>query len=173
MVGTRHDQEELALPDKTDDKTRLGPGAKAPAFTLPDQDGKKVSLRDFAGQPVVVYFYPADDTPGCTKEACQFNDNLRAFSRSGAAVVGISPDGPEKHVAFRKKYGLRFPLLSDTTHATMERYGAWGEKTLYGKKSVGVIRSTFLVGADGKVQRAWYHVKADGHADKVLAELGD
>ena len=173
MVGSRHDQEEIALADQSQDKTRLGPGDKAPAFTLPDQDGTKVSLRDFAGQPVVVYFYPADDTPGCTKEACQFNDNLRAFSRSGAAVVGISPDGPDKHVAFRKKYGLRFPLLSDTTHAVMERYGAWGEKTLYGKKSVGVIRSTFLVGADGKVRRAWYHVKADGHADKVLAELGD
>ena len=156
-----------------DDKTRLGPGTKAPAFTLADQDGNKVSLRDFAGKPVVVYFYPADDTPGCTKEACQFNDNLRAFSRAGAAVVGISPDGAEKHTAFRKKYGLRFPLLTDADHAVMERYGAWGEKTLYGKKSVGVIRSTFLVGPDGKVQRAWYHVKADGHAEKVLAEIGD
>ncbi len=154
-------------------RTRLGPGDRAPAFTLPDQDGTKVALRDFAGQPVVVYFYPADDTPGCTKEACQFNDNLRAFSRAGVAVLGISPDGAEKHVAFRKKYGLRFPLLSDAGHVVMERYGAWGEKTLYGKKSVGVIRSTFLVGPDGKVRRAWYHVKADGHAQKVLAELGD
>ena len=161
------------MPEKTNDKTRLGAGDKAPPFTLPDQDGKMVSLRDFAGKPVVVYFYPADDTPGCTKEACQFNDNLRAFSRTGAAVLGISPDGAEKHLAFRKKYGLGFPLLSDTDHAVMERYGAWGEKTLYGKKSVGVIRSTFLVGADGKVQRAWYQVKADGHAEKVLAELGD
>ena len=148
----------------------LGPGDKAPAFTLPDQDEKKVSLRDFAGKPVVVYFYPADDTPGCTKEACQFNDNLRAFSRAGVAVLGVSPDGAAKHTAFRQKYGLRFPLLTDAGHAVMERYGAWGEKTLYGKKSVGVIRSTFLVGADGKVQRAWYHVKADGHAEKVLAE---
>ncbi len=161
------------MAEKTDDKTRLGAGDKAPAFTLPDQDGKKVSLRDFAGKPVVVYFYPADDTPGCTKEACQFNDNLRAFSRTGAAVVGISPDGAEKHGKFRAKYGLRFPLLSDENHAVMARYGAWGEKTLYGKKSVGVIRSTFLVGPDGVVQRAWYHVKADGHAEKVLAEIGD
>ena len=162
-----------AKAEKNGDNTRLEPGDKAPAFTLGDQDGNKVSLRDYAGAPVVVYFYPADDTPGCTKEACQFNDNLRAFSRAGAAVLGISPDGAEKHTAFRKKYGLRFPLLTDAGHAVMERYGAWGEKTLYGKKSVGVIRSTFLVGPDGKVQRAWYHVKADGHAEKVLAEIGD
>jgi len=154
------------------EKTRLEAGDRAPAFTLPDQDGSKVSLRAFAGAPVVIYFYPADDTPGCTKEACQFNDNLRAFSRAGVPVVGVSPDGAEAHTRFREKYGLRFPLLSDTDHKVMERYGAWGEKTLYGKKSVGVIRSTFLVGADGTVRRAWYHVKADGHADKVLAELG-
>jgi peroxiredoxin Q/BCP len=153
--------------------TRLASGEKAPAFTLSDQDGNKVALGDFKGKTVVVYFYPADDTPGCTKEACQFNDNLRAFSRAGTAVLGISPDGAEKHKAFRKKYGLRFPLLTDTGHAVMERYGAWGEKTLYGKKSVGVIRSTFLVGPDGKLRRAWYHVKADGHAEKVLAEIGD
>ena len=152
---------------------RLEAGVKAPAFSLLDQDEKKVALKDLKGKPVVVYFYPADDTPGCTKEACQFSDNLRAFSRTGAAILGVSPDGAEKHLAFRKKYSLRFPLLSDTNHAVMERYGAWGEKTLYGKKSVGVIRSTFLVGADGKIRRAWYHVKADGHADKVLAELED
>ena len=149
---------------------KLEAGARAPAFTLPDQDGKKVSLRDFAGSPLVVYFYPADDTPGCTKEACQFNDNLRAFDRAGVAVVGISPDGAEAHRKFRAKYKLAFPLLSDVDHAVMERYGAWGEKTLYGKKTVGVIRSTFLVGPDGKLRNAWYHVRADGHADKVLAE---
>ena len=152
------------------DRTKLGSGDKAPSFTLQDQDGTKVSLRDFAGDTVVVYFYPADDTPGCTKEACQFNDNLRAFSRAGVAVLGISPDDAATHRAFRQKYGLRFPLLSDVDHKVMARYGAWGEKTLYGKKSVGVIRSTFLVGPDGKVRRAWYHVKADGHAEKVLAE---
>jgi peroxiredoxin Q/BCP len=147
----------------------LEPGVRAPAFTLPDQDGKKVSLKDFAGAPVVVYFYPADDTPGCTKEACQFNDNLRAFDRAGVAVLGISPDGAESHRRFRAKYKLKFPLLSDADHTVMERYGAWGEKTMYGKKTVGVIRSTFLVGPDGKVRSAWYHVRADGHADKVLA----
>jgi peroxiredoxin Q/BCP len=147
---------------------RLETGDKAPAFTLPDATGAKVSLKAFTGKKVVVYFYPADDTPGCTKEACQFNDNLRAFNRADVAVVGISPDGAEKHQRFIEKYKLRFPLLSDPSHAVMERYGAWGEKTLYGKKSVGVIRSTFLIDEKGKVARAWYSVKADGHADKVL-----
>ncbi len=150
--------------------TKLESGDKAPKFTLRDQDDKPVSLKDFAGAAVVVYFYPADDTPGCTKEACQFNDNLRAFDRSGVKVLGISPDGAEKHTKFRKKYGLKFPLLSDPEHKTMEEYGAWGEKTLYGKKTTGVIRSTFLVDGKGVVRRAWYSVKADGHAEKVLEE---
>ena len=149
---------------------KLEAGDKAPKFTLEDQDAKRVSLKDFAGAPVVLYFYPADDTPGCTKEACQFNDNLRAFNRAGVKVVGISPDGAEKHTKFRSKFGLKFPLLSDPGHEVMESYGAWGEKTMYGKKTVGVIRSTFLVDAKGVIQRAWYHVKADGHAEKVLEE---
>jgi thioredoxin-dependent peroxiredoxin len=152
---------------------RLEPGDKAPPFTLPDQDEKKVSLKDFKGDPVVVYFYPADDTPGCTKEACQFNDNLRAFSRAGVKVVGISPDGAAKHTRFRQKYSLKFPLLSDPTHDVMSAYGAWGEKTMYGKKTVGTIRSTFLVDGKGVVKRAWYNVRADGHAAKVLEELTD
>lgn len=151
---------------------RLQAGDRAPAFLLPDQDGKKVALKDFAGKAVVVYFYPADDTPGCTKEACQFNDSLRAFDRAGVAVVGISPDDAASHTRFRKKYGLRLALLSDPSHSAMERYGAWGEKTLYGRKTVGVIRSTFLVGPDGTVHRAWYNVRADGHAAKVLEEAG-
>ncbi len=150
---------------------RLEPGDKAPAFRLEDHQGKTVALKDFAGKPVVVYFYPRDDTPGCTKEACQFNDNLRAFSRAGAAVVGISPDPPAKHAAFRQKYKLTFPLLSDPGHEAMAAYGAWGEKTLYGKKTTGVIRSTFLLDAKGKVLRSWYSVKADGHAAKVLEAL--
>ncbi len=157
---------------RPDAGTRLDAGDRAPAFELPDQDGNVVALGDFAGQRVVVYFYPADDTPGCTKEACQFNDNLRAFSNAGVAVVGISPDGAEKHRRFRQKYGLRFPLLTDADHRVMTAYGAWGEKTLYGKRTVGVIRSTFLIGPDGTVERAWYNVRADGHAAKVLAELG-
>jgi peroxiredoxin Q/BCP len=151
--------------------SRLEAGHKAPAFTLPDQDEKKVSLKDFAGSPVVVYFYPADDTPGCTKEACQFNENLSAFNRAGVTVVGISPDGAAKHRKFKEKYGLVFPLLSDPGHEVMEKYGAWGEKTMYGKKTTGTIRSTFLVDAAGKIQRAWYNVRADGHAAKVLEEL--
>ncbi len=150
---------------------KLDTGDKAPAFTLPDQDGNDVSLAQFSGAPVVVYFYPKDDTPGCTKEACQFNDNLHAFSAAGVPVLGISADGAEKHQAFRSKYGLTFPLLTDADHQVGEAYGAWGEKTLYGKKSIGVIRSTFLIAEDGTIRRAWYHVKADGHAAKVLAEL--
>jgi len=152
-------------------QTRLAAGDVAPRFTLADQDGNKVALAGFAGAPLVVYFYPADDTPGCTTEACQFNDNLSAFQSSGVSVVGISPDGPESHRKFRAKYGLHFPLLSDPDHKVMATYGAWGEKTLYGRKSVGVIRSTFLIGADGRIASAWYNVRANGHAAKVLEEL--
>jgi peroxiredoxin Q/BCP len=150
---------------------KLEPGTKAPAFSLPDQDEKTVALKDFKGAPVIVYFYPADDTPGCTKEACQFNENLAAFNRAGVKVVGISPDGAAKHKKFREKYGLRFPLLSDPDHRVMEAYGAWGEKTMYGRKTLGVIRSTFLVDGRGVVTRAWYNVRADGHAAKVLEEV--
>ena len=150
---------------------KLDCGDTAPDFTLPDQNGKDVSLADFAGQQVVVYFYPRDDTPGCTKEACQFNDNLAAFKKAKVPVLGISADTAAKHQKFREKYGLKFPLLTDADHAVGEAYGAWGEKTMYGKKTIGVIRSTFLVGADGTIDRAWYHVKADGHAAKVLEQL--
>jgi len=149
---------------------RLDPGDNAPDFTLPDQDGKPVALADFAGRQVVVYFYPKDDTPGCTKEACQFNENLADFQAADVPVIGVSPDPGASHV--RTRYGLEFPLLSDPDHAVMETYGAWGEKSMYGKKMVGVIRSTFVVGADGRVKRAWYGVRADGHAAKVLAEVG-
>jgi len=150
---------------------KLDAGDIAPGFTLPDQDGKPVSLADFAGKQVVVYFYPRDDTPGCTKEACQFNDNLAAFKKAKVPVLGISADTAAKHQKFREKYGLKFPLLTDADHEVGEAYGAWGEKTMYGKKTIGVIRSTFLVAADGTIDRAWYHVKADGHAAKVLEEL--
>jgi len=149
---------------------KLAPGAKAPAFTLPDAEGNKVSLADFAGHKVVVYFYPRDDTPGCTKEACQFNDALSQFEGLGIPVIGISPDKQASHVKFRDKYGLQFPLLSDPDHKVMEKYGAWGEKIMYGKPTTGVIRSTFLIDDKGKVARAWYSVKADGHAAKVLEE---
>ena len=149
---------------------KLEAGDNAPAFTLPDQDGKPVKLTGFKGQQVIVYFYPADDTPGCTKEACQFNDNLKAFEKAGVAVLGISPDKAEKHVKFRTKYKLKFPLLTDADKAVMEKYGAWGEKTMYGKKTVGTIRSTFLVGPErqdpaGLVQRAGGRTRGQGARD--------
>lgn len=149
---------------------RLTAGDPAPAFTLPDHDGAPVSLADFAGRRVVVYFYPTDDTPGCTKEACQFNANLAVFDRADTAVLGISGDDASSHVRFRKKFGLNFPLLTDADHAVMTAYGAWGEKSLYGRLVTGVIRSTFLIDDHGVVRRAWYNVRADGHAVKVLAE---
>lgn len=149
----------------------LETGDLAPDFALLDENGDTVRLADFAGRRVVVYFYPADDTPGCTKEACQFTERTDSFRAAGADIVGISPDGADTHRRFREKYGLKVRLLSDPSHAVMESYGAWGEKTLYGRKSVGVIRSTVLIGPDGRVERAWYHVRADGHAEKVLAAL--
>jgi peroxiredoxin Q/BCP len=151
--------------------SRLEVGDRAPAFTLQDHEGNNVSLKDFAGSRVVLYFYPADDTPGCTKEACQFNDELAAFRSLNVAVIGISPDGAEKHQAFRAKYGLNFTLLSDPNKTVMEKYGAYGEKMMYGKKVLGVIRSTFVVGPRGTIERALYNVRADGHAAKVLAGL--
>ena len=147
---------------------KLEAGATAPAFTLPDQDGKPVKLSDFKGQRVIVYFYPADDTPGCTKEACQFNDNLKTFEKAGVAVLGISPDKAEKHVKFRTKYKLKFPLLTDADKKVMEKYGAWGEKTLYGRKFMGVIRKTVLIDGQGRVRHVWPKVKVDGHAGEVL-----
>ena len=147
---------------------RLEAGQAAPKFTLTDHDGTKVSLADFKGSKVIVYFYPQDDTPGCTKEACQFNENLAAFAAADVAVVGISPDGAEKHTRFREKYQLDLPLLSDPDKSVMESYGAFGEKMMYGKQVMGVIRSTFLIDEKGTIERAWYSVKADGHAAKVL-----
>jgi peroxiredoxin Q/BCP len=151
--------------------SRLEIGAKAPPFALANQAGKTISMKDFAGERFVIYFYPADDTPGCTKEACQFNDGLAAFRKLGVKVLGVSPDGAEKHVAFRTKYKLTFDLLSDPEKKVMTSYGAYGEKMMYGKKVNGVIRSTFVIGPTGKIERAWYGVRADGHADKVLATL--
>ena len=151
---------------------RLESGAKAPAFTLLDQSGAKVSLSDFADQRFVLYFYPADDTPGCTKEACQFNDEWEAFAKLGVKIVGVSPDATTTHVAFRAKYGLAFELLSDPDRKVMMSYGAYGEKMMYGKWVTGVIRSTFIIGPTGLVERAWYGVRADGHAAKVLSSIG-
>ena len=151
---------------------RLVPGDPAPDFTLPDADGRPVALSSFRGQRVIVYFYPAAMTPGCTKEACDFRDNLADLGNQGIAVLGISPDQPAKLARFRDKEGLTFPLLSDPDHAVLEAYGAYGEKMLYGKRTVGVIRSTFVIGADGTIERAMYGVKATGHVARLRAEVG-
>jgi len=147
-------------------------GKAAPAFTLPDQNGKKVSLKDFAGKNVILYFYPKDDTPGCTKEACGFRDGWSELKKLGAVVLGVSADGAESHKKFIAKYKLPFTLLSDSDRKVMEKYGAYGEKMMYGKKTVGVIRSTVWIGADGKVKKHWARVpKADAHPEKVLEAL--
>ena len=151
---------------------RLAPGDQAPDFTLLDADGKEVSLSSFRGQRVIVYFYPAALTPGCTKQACDFRDSLASLNSAGITVLGISPDKPAKLARFREKEGLTFPLLSDPDHAALEAYGAWGEKKLYGKVTVGVIRSTFVVGADGRIEKALYAVKATGHVARLRAEIG-
>src|SRR6266571_4502765 len=140
--------------------TRLSPGDTAPAFTLPDSDRK-----------VVVYFYPAASTPGCTKQACDFRDNLAELNDAGFAVVGISPDKPEKLAKFRDAEALTFPLLSDPSRSVLKAYGAYGEKTLYGKKIIGVIRSTFVVDEAGKIEQALYNVKATGHVAKLRRDL--
>ena len=151
--------------------TRLSPGDTAPAFTLPDSDGKDVSLGDFRDRKVVVYFYPAASTPGCTKQACDFRDNLAELNDAGFAVVGISPDKPEKLAKFRDAEALTFPLLSDPSRSVLDAYGAYGEKTLYGKKITGVIRSTFVVDEAGKIEQALYNVKATGHVAKLRRDL--
>ena len=152
--------------------TRLAPGDTAPDFTLPDADRKDVSLSDFRGRRVVVYFYPAAMTPGCTTQACDFRDSLSSLAASGVDVVGISPDKPEKLAKFRERDSLTFPLLSDPSRSVLEAYGAYGEKTMYGKKVTGVIRSTFVVDADGKIEQAQYNVKATGHVAKLRRDLG-
>lgn len=146
-------------------------GAKAPAFTLATDEGKKVKLSDFAGKKVVLYFYPKDDTPGCTKEACAFRDRSKEFAKLGAVVLGVSPDDVASHAKFKAKYELPFTLLADEGHALAEKYGAWREKNMYGKKSMGVQRSTFVIGADGKVAKVWKKVSVDGHDEAVLEAL--
>jgi thioredoxin-dependent peroxiredoxin len=151
---------------------RLAPGDPAPDFTLPDADGQPVTLSSYRGQRVIVYFYPAAMTPGCTKEACDFRDSLADLNGAGIAVLGISPDQPARLAKFRDRDGLTFPLLSDPDHAVLEAYGAYGPKKLYGKTIVGVIRSTFVVGADGTIEEAMYGVKATGHVARLRAELG-
>jgi thioredoxin-dependent peroxiredoxin len=151
---------------------RLEPGDEAPDFTLPDADGNLVSLSSLRGQRVIVYFYPAAMTPGCTKEACDFSESLPDLRSAGMTVLGISPDAPAKLAKFRDKENITFPLLSDPDRAVASAYGAYGEKLNYGKKTLGIIRSTFMVGADGTVQQAYYNVKATGHVERVRKELG-
>jgi peroxiredoxin Q/BCP len=151
--------------------TILDEGDVAPLFSLPDQDGTIVRLQDYLGRRAVIYFYPADDTPACTKEARQFSDFVEDYAALDAEVLGISPDDGAKHKKFQAKHGLRIVLLSDPEREVMALYGAWGTKNIYGHEIVGVIRSTFVVGKDGRIERAWYNVRADGHAVKVLEAL--
>ncbi|MCC5885184.1 MAG: thioredoxin-dependent thiol peroxidase [Gammaproteobacteria bacterium] len=147
-------------------------GKAAPAFTLKDTDGNKVALKDLKGKNVVVYFYPKDDTPGCTKEACGFRDLWGDIEKTGTVVLGVSPDDGASHRKFIDKYRLPFTLLSDPDKKVMEKYGAWGEKNMYGKKTMGVIRSTVLIGPDGKVKKHWQRVaKAETHPEKVLEAI--
>ncbi|MGF7236931.1 MAG: thioredoxin-dependent thiol peroxidase [Frankia sp.] len=157
---------------ENDSPARLNAGDPAPDFTLPDADGNEVSLSSFKGRRVVVYFYPAASTPGCTKQACDFRDNLALLNDAGIDVLGISPDKPAKLVKFRDAEGLTFPLLSDPERKVLTAYATYGEKTMYGKKTMGVIRSTFVIGTDGTIEKALYNVKATGHVAKVIRDLG-
>lgn len=150
---------------------RLEPGDKAPAFALLDDTGKTVKLSDFRGQRVLLYAYPAAMTPGCTKQACDFRDNLKAFSKQDLVVIGISPDKPEKLAKFRERDDLTFTLLSDPDRSVLTSYGAFGEKMMYGKTVTGVIRSTFVIDAKGKIEHAFYNVKATGHVAKLMRDL--
>jgi thioredoxin-dependent peroxiredoxin len=152
--------------------TQLAPGDAAPDFTLSDADGKPVSLKQFRGGKVVVYFYPAAMTPGCTTQACDFRDSLDSLSAAGITVLGISPDKPKKLAKFRERDSLTFPLLSDPDRDTLQAYGAFGEKTMYGKKITGVLRSTFVIDEKGRVELAQYNVRAKGHVAKLRRDLG-
>jgi len=150
---------------------RIEVGKKAPAFSLKDQHGTAHKLSAYAGRPVVLYFYPKDDTSGCTKEACAFEESLPDFGKSEAVVLGVSILDEASKAKFAKKYGLTFPLLADADHAVCEKYGVWVEKSMYGRKYMGIARVTYLIGGDGKVARRWDDVKVEGHADEVLAAV--
>ena len=146
----------------------IDPGKKAPSFTLKDQHGKTHRLADYEGRPVVLYFYPKDDTPGCTKEACAFQDNLPKFKASKAAILGVSVLDEASKARFAEKYNLSFPLLAAPNHEVADKYGVWQEKKNYGKTYMGISRTTYLIGGDGKVVKRWNNVKVDGHAEAVL-----
>lgn len=150
---------------------KLKEGDKAPAFTLPSDSGEKVSLKDFKGQTVVLYFYPKDMTPGCTTEACDFRDSVARFKKKKAVILGVSRDSAERHGKFRDKYDLNFPLLADEDGEVCEAYGVWQEKSLYGKKFMGIVRTTFVIGADGKIEKIFDKVKVKEHADAVFETL--
>ena len=149
------------------------PGRKAPAFALPDQDGKIHRLRDYAGRPLILYFYPKDDTPGCTREACAFRDALPGFKKGRAAVLGVSVLDTASKARFARKHELNFPLLADPEHAAADKYGVWQKKSLYGRTYMGLARTTYLIGPDGKVARRWDNVKVDGHAADVLRAVSE
>lgn len=153
--------------------TGPAPGSRAPAFRAATDAGTEVALKDFRGRPVVLYFYPKDDTTGCTTEACGFRDSWRAVQAAGAVVLGVSPDGVASHRKFKKKYELPFTLVADEDHAIAEAYGAWGEKSMYGRTYLGVLRKTFIIDAQGKVVRVFEKVKPRGHAAEVLVALAD
>jgi peroxiredoxin Q/BCP len=148
------------------------PGMKAPAFNLKDQDGKEHRLSDYKGRPVILFFYPKDDTPGCTTEACGFRDQLPQFKSEKAVVFGVSILDEASKARFAEKYHLNYPLLSDPNHEVAEQYGVWQKKSLYGKSFMGIVRTTYLIGPDGKVRQRWDKVKVDGHAEEVLSALG-
>ena len=147
-------------------------GTKAPDFDLPAHDGSTISLKSLEGKRVVLYFYPKDDTPGCTTQACDLRDNHAAVQAQGAVVLGVSPDPPSSHAKFREKYRLNFPLLSDEDHRVAEAYGVWKEKSMYGRKFWGIERSTFIIDEDGVVAEVWRKVSPKGHAERVAATLG-
>ena len=151
---------------------RLEKGTKAPDFSMDTDGGGKVSLSDYKGKKLVLYFYPKDDTPGCTKESCSFRDNLSTIQAKGTEVLGVSPDGVASHEKFKEKFSLNFPLGADEDHSVAESYGAWGEKNMYGNVTIGLIRSTFLIDEEGNIQRAWYNVRVNGHVEKVMEEIG-
>ena len=156
---------------KTAKPVELKVGQKAPSFTLPDATGKKVSLSDFKGKKVVLYFYPKDDTPGCTKEACSFRDGINEVRDSGAVVLGMSADSVESHQKFSNKFSLNFPLLSDADKKVLQAYGVWQEKSLYGRKFMGIVRTTVLINERGKIAHVFPKVKIDSHLEDVLSEL--
>jgi len=150
----------------------VDPGKRAPAFALKDQNGRTHKLSDYAGRSLILYFYPKDDTPGCTKESCAFRDALPKFTAGKAAVLGVSILDEASKAKFAAKYALNFPLLADADHAVADKYGVWQKKSRYGRTYMGIVRTTYLIGPDGKVQRRWDNVSVDGHAEEVLAAVG-